>query len=96
MSICNYAVSGFVGASIVAYQYCQYKRQQEKDGMNRVMEVMNKKDMEKRARDARRERAKEERREAKDKEQDAQLSALKEASVPNTVGGSGKSWWKPW
>jgi len=64
--------------------------------MNRVMEIMNKKDVEKKARDARRERAREERREAKEKEQDAQFAALKDAQAANPDGGGGKSWWKPW
>ena len=95
MSICNYAVGAFCIAAPVAYQYCQFKRQAEKDGMNRVMEIMNNKDIEKKAREARRDKAREERRLAKDQEQDAQLATMKEAQAANTNGG-GKAWWKVW
>jgi len=61
--------------------------------MNRVMEIMNRKDVEKKARDARREKLREDRREAKEKEQDAQFAALKDTQVAKT---DGKSWWKVW
>jgi len=81
-----------VFGSVGMYQYCQYRRQMEKEGMTRAMEILNKKDMEKRAREARREKMKEERRKAKDQEQDVQLAALAEAKEAN----GGKSWWKPW
>jgi cytochrome c oxidase assembly protein subunit 20 len=56
------------------------------------MEILSKKDMEKKAREARREKMREDRRKAKDQEQDAQLAALAEAKEAN----GGKSWWKPW
>lgn len=61
----------------------------------RAVEILNKKDNEKRAREARKERMKEERRKAKDEEQDQQLAALKDAQALKQEG-SGKSWWKPW
>jgi len=57
----------------------------------RAVEILNKKDNEKRAREARKERMREERRKAKDVEQDAQLAALKGAQE-----GEGRSWWKVW
>jgi cytochrome c oxidase assembly protein subunit 20 len=66
------------------YQYCQYKRQMEKEGMTR--------DMQKKAREARREKIREERRKNKDQEQDAQIAALAEAKQNQ----GGKSWWKVW
>lgn len=77
------------------YQYCQYKRQMEKEGMTRAMEILSRKDMEKKAKEARREKVREERRKAKEQEQDTQFAALKEAQEAKN-GGEGKSWWKPW
>lgn len=77
------------------YQYCQYKRQMEKEGMTRAMEILSRKDMEKKAREARRDKVREERRKAKESEQDAQFAALAEKKDAKE-GGSGKSWWKPW
>lgn len=78
--------------SVGMYQYCQYKRQMEKEGMTRAMEILSKKDMEKKAREARREKIREERRKNKDQEQDAQIAALAEAKQNQ----GGKSWWKVW
>lgn len=75
------------------YQYCMYKRQAEKEGMMRAMEILNKKDAEKKAREQRKEQLREERRIAKEKEQDAQFAALNMAAPGQ---GSGKSWWKFW
>lgn len=57
----------------------------------RAVEILNKKEMEKQAREQRKEKMREERRQAKDKEQDAQIAAL------NAKGdGGGKPWWKVW
>jgi len=84
-----------VFGSLGMYQYCQYKRQMEKEGMTRAMEILSKKDMEKKAREARREKAREERRKQKDQEQDAQFAAFAEAKAAKD-GGNGKSWWKVW
>lgn len=77
------------------YQYCHYKRQAEKEGMMRAVEILNKKDIEKKAREARKDKIREERRKAKDVEQDAQFAALQDAQSVKPEG-SGKSWWKPW
>jgi cytochrome c oxidase assembly protein subunit 20 len=68
-----------------------FQRKAEKEGMTRAMEILNRKEMEKKAREQRKEQLKKERREIKDKEQDAQLAALKEKA-----DGSGKPWWKVW
>lgn len=81
--------------SVGMYQYCQYKRQMEKEGMTRAMEILSRKDMEKKAREARKEKAREERRKNKDQEQDAQFAALAEAKQ-SKEGDNGKSWWKVW
>lgn len=77
------------------YQYCLYKRQAEKEGMMRAVEILNKKDVEKQARAARKEKAREERRKGKDTELDAQLAALNQAK-PDTGPSGGKAWWKVW
>ena len=77
------------------YQYCMHRRQAEKDGMLRAMEILNKKDVDKKAREARKEQVREDRRKAKEEEQDAQFAALKDAQALK-AGNEGKSWWKPW
>lgn len=64
--------------------------------MTRAMEILSKKDMEKKAREARRDKMREERRKAKDQEQDQQFAALAEAKEVKEGGNAGKSWWKPW
>lgn len=62
----------------------------------RAVEILNKKDTEKKAREARKEKAREERRAQKETELDAQFAALNEAK-PNTVSQDGsKPWWKIW
>lgn len=79
------------------YQWCMFKRNQEREGMNRVMEIMNKKEIERKAREAHKERMREERRRMKDQELDDTLVKLKEAKDAN-IGGGGisKPWWKVW
>ena len=89
---CNWAVMSFVLGSVGQYQYCQYRRQAEREGMLRAVEVLNKKEVERRAREARREQIKAERRKTKDAEQDAHLSALKEAEAKKS-GSGGWKWW---
>lgn len=58
--------------------------------MIRAIEILNKKDIEKKAREQRKESQRQERREAKEKEQDAQFAALKDKEA------GGKPWWKFW
>jgi cytochrome c oxidase assembly protein subunit 20 len=71
------------------YQYCQYRRQAEKAGMTRAVEILHKKELEKQARAQRKAKLIEERREAKDKEQDVALANLQAKS-------EGRPWWKVW
>ncbi|QIX00579.1 hypothetical protein AMS68_006096 [Peltaster fructicola] len=89
---CNWAVGSFIAGSMVQYQYCQYRRHAEKEGMLRAVEVINRKEIERKAREARRDQVKSERRKAKDEEQDSQLTALKEAETKK----EGRSSWKWW
>ena len=66
--------------------------------MMRAVEIMNKTDVEKRARQARKEKVKEERRKNKDVELDGQLAALGEKKNANgsTGGVDARPWWKVW
>ncbi|KAI6898454.1 hypothetical protein KC318_g7452 [Hortaea werneckii] len=89
-------IRAIFGGAPAMYQFCLYKRQAEKEGMMRAVEILNKKDTEKKAREARKEKAREERRAQKETELDAQFAALNEAK-PNTVSQDGsKPWWKIW
>ena len=60
--------------------------------MMRAVEILNKKEVDRKARESRKEKVREERRLAKDKEQDSQLAALSQKQA----GDSGKPWWKVW
>ncbi|KAK5697797.1 hypothetical protein LTR17_023799 [Elasticomyces elasticus] len=85
-------------------------RQAEKDGMMRVIDVMNKKDIERKAREQRKEKVREERRRGKDEELDSRIAALSNKSegivgaASGTIkeggvgdgGGGGRPWWKVW
>ncbi|KAF2211144.1 hypothetical protein CERZMDRAFT_43950 [Cercospora zeae-maydis SCOH1-5] len=86
----NWAVGSFCVASFGFYQYCLYKRQSEKEGMIRAMEILDKKRLEKQMREERKQKLREERRLAKDKELDAQYQA-----ASNKQDG-GRPWYKFW
>lgn len=91
MTACNWAVGTFVLGAGGMYQYCLRKRRLEKEGMTRAMEILNRKEVEKKAREQRKEQMREERRAQKDKEQDKKLAAMK-----RDAEGNGKAWWKVW
>jgi cytochrome c oxidase assembly protein subunit 20 len=78
------------------YQWCLYRRQAEKDGMMRAVEILNKKEIEKRAREAQKEKAREERRRRKEEEQDKQFAALREKHDAAAGSQNAKPWWKLW
>ena len=44
---CNWAVGSFVFGSFLMYEYCQRRRQIEKQGMKRAVEVIDRKQAEK-------------------------------------------------
>lgn len=92
----NLTVLGFVGSSGVQYQFCLYRRQQEKEGMLRAVDILNKKEVEKKAREQQREKAKEERRKLKEAEQDEQFKSLREKNEGSESGGGGGRSWKFW
>lgn len=56
----NWAAGTFAGASLVTYEFCQYRRSREKVGMQRAIEIIDrrKEEREKQAKE-RRERAQE-------------------------------------
>lgn len=62
----------------------------------RAVEILNKKDVEKRARESRKDKVREERREAKEKEQETHFAALREAKPDGGGGAGAKPWWKVW
>jgi cytochrome c oxidase assembly protein subunit 20 len=90
-SACNWAAGGFCIASGVMYQYCLNKRQAEKEGMMRAVEILNAKSAERKAREEARERQKEERRKIKEEELAGQYQRLRQGET-----GVGKPWWKVW
>lgn len=61
----------------------------------RAVEILNKKEVEKKAREQQRERAREERRKVKEQEQDEQFARLKDKSEGGD-SGSGRGGWKFW
>ncbi|KXS96960.1 hypothetical protein AC579_1487 [Pseudocercospora musae] len=85
----NWAAGTFCLSAGVLYQYCMYQRQAEKEGMMRAVEILNKKQAAKQAREERKAKLREERREAKDKELDVQYKAAGDTS-------EGKAWYKFW
>ncbi|KAF4556279.1 Hypothetical protein D9617_1g081550 [Elsinoe fawcettii] len=92
-TVCNWAVGTFCFASFSMYQYCTYQRNAEREGMKRAMEIMDRKAIERKQKEARMERARELRRQKKefeDQEMFAKLRTEKEGS------SSGKPWWKVW
>lgn len=91
MKALNWSVGSWAVGSIGMYQYCLRRRRLEKEGMTRAMEILNRKEVERQARNQRKEQLKEERRAQKDKEQDEKLAAMKK-----DADGSGKAWWKVW
>lgn len=95
---CNLAVGSFCVGAGVNYQVCMYRRQREKEGMQRAVEILNRKEMEKKAREGQRERAREERRRVKEQEQEEQFRALSGQKKAEGDGGSGGGWgsWKFW
>lgn len=90
-SACNWAVLAACMGSGVMYQYCLWKRQAEKEGMMRAVEILNTKAAEKKAREEARERQKEERRKVKEQELAGQYQRLREGD-----SAAGKPWWKVW
>jgi len=90
------------------YQYCNYQRLAEKEGMKRAMEIIDRKQVERKQKEARLERARDLRRERKEQEQEEQFAKLRvekgtdggSVSVSGNGGdkssGSAGPWWKVW
>ncbi|KAF2738254.1 hypothetical protein EJ04DRAFT_409012, partial [Polyplosphaeria fusca] len=58
---CTYAWFSWIGASVLSYEYCQYWRSKEKEGIRQMRELMEKKKVKVEARREERRRLKEER-----------------------------------
>ncbi|KAI5806290.1 hypothetical protein EDC01DRAFT_626374 [Geopyxis carbonaria] len=44
---CNWAVASFVTSSLISYEFFQYRRNKEKEGVRRAMEIIERKRLEK-------------------------------------------------
>ncbi|KAG8162812.1 hypothetical protein KVR01_007290 [Diaporthe batatas] len=84
----NWAVGSGVAMSILAYEYCQYKRRVERANMKRVVEVVSKKQADLRKKE--------------EEEQQKKLASRAETVAAAGSGGSGggngngKAWYKFW
>ncbi|TKX24605.1 hypothetical protein C1H76_3214 [Elsinoe australis] len=91
-TVCNWAVGTFCFASFSMYQYCTYQRNAEREGMKRAMEIMDRKAIERKQKEARMERARELRRQKKEQEDQELFGKLREKESSQ----GGKPWWKVW
>ncbi|KAL0638080.1 hypothetical protein Q9L58_002859 [Maublancomyces gigas] len=80
----NWAAGTFAGASLVTYEFCQYRRSREKVGMQRAIEIID--------------RRKEEReRQAKERRERAQERARKELEERTALEvAARRSWYRFW
>ncbi|KAF8541906.1 hypothetical protein BDD12DRAFT_827237 [Trichophaea hybrida] len=78
---CNWAVGGFVLASITCYERCQYRRRKEKEGMRRAVEIIE---------------AKRQQREQIVAEKRAQRGKAVTRGTTEAVAASEKPWYKFW
>ncbi|KAI4751014.1 hypothetical protein E4T52_16438 [Aureobasidium sp. EXF-3400] len=96
-SAANWAVGTFVIGSAGMYQYCQYKRMAEKEGMTRAMEIIDRKQVERKQKEARLERARELRRQKKEQEDAQKFAELNSGNVtPGASAEPKSSSWKLW
>lgn len=72
------------------YQYCNFQRVAEKEGMKRAMEIIDRKAIERKQKEARMERVREVRRQKKEEEDRDTFANLQRKD------GEGKSSWKFW
>ncbi|EON66963.1 hypothetical protein W97_06079 [Coniosporium apollinis CBS 100218] len=84
---CNWAVGSFAAGSFFMYQYCLIRRQLEKDGMKRIVEV---RDQKKAEREAKMQAAREARRKAKEEADRLEEETAREAERKK------KDSWKFW
>ncbi|KAI4719213.1 hypothetical protein E4T48_04498 [Aureobasidium sp. EXF-10727] len=95
-SAANWAVGTFVIGSAGMYQYCQYKRLAEKEGMTRAMEIIDRKQVERKQKEARLERARELRRQKKEEEDAQKFADLNSGNVTPGATEAKSSSWKLW
>jgi len=89
-TVCSWAVASTCVSSGVMYQWCLWKRHAERDGMIRAVDILNKNQLEKKAREAAKERQKEDRRKVRDEELEAHYAKLKGEEAGR------KPWYKIW
>lgn len=94
----NWAVGTFCVASFGMYQYCNWQRVAEKEGMKRAMELIDQKQVERKQKEARLERIRELRRQRKEEEQERQFEEARVKAGGREQGqeGGGKPFWKVW
>ena len=90
---CNWAVGTFCFGSFAMYQYCQVQRQAEKEGMKRAIEIIDRKGLERKQKEARMERARELRRQKKEEEEQTTYAKLREEGGEASAS---KPWYKVW
>ncbi|KAF1352348.1 hypothetical protein BDV97DRAFT_292984 [Delphinella strobiligena] len=90
MVACNWAVGTFCFGSFAMYQYCQYQRLAEKEGMKRAIEIIDRKGLERKQKEARMERARELRRQRKEEEDNQAYAKLRGEDQQS------KPWYKVW
>ena len=96
-SACTWSVWSAVVVSSVMFQWCRYKRSAERDGMMRAVDILNKKEEQKKAREVYKEKQREQRRKLKEDELNEQYTKLREAKdAKSDDGGISKPWWKVW
>jgi len=64
--------------------------------MQRAMEIIDRKQIERKQKEARMERAKELRRQKKDEEHEQHFAKLRDEKTPTSPSGSDKPWYKVW
>ena len=76
-SACNWAVGAFCFSSFAMYQYCTRQRRVEREGMKQAMEIIDRKAIERKQKEARLERARELRRQKKEQEDQETYAKLR-------------------
>ncbi|KAL7272627.1 hypothetical protein RUND412_004553 [Rhizina undulata] len=80
----NWAAGTFAGASLVVYEYCQYRRSKEKEGMKRAVEIID------------RRKAEKEKKLREKKEAEALLAAERAAAEEARKLAESRRWYKFW
>ena len=88
MAACNWASGCFVGVSVVAYNWCQRRRQLEKEGIRKAVQVLDKKQAMKEMQEKARALG-----EAQASGAAAGSSSVGTTAAPATSGQQGRNFW---